>query len=215
MPKSTHVKDALSFRKEAERTAIEERMIQRRDDRSDEKGGGESKKKDGGAMQAGARVYPVPPLPGQHLKKPGKESALELKPMYDAPHYKGSDKLLDKVALITGADSRIGRAVAVLFAREGADVAVAYLNEHDDAEETKRSVEKEGRQCILLSGDVADPEFCKDAVERTVDELGALDILVNNAAFQEHANQLEDISDEHFDRTIKTNLYGYFNMAKA
>ena len=145
---------------------------------------------------------------------PGHESKLEPKPDWQ-PRYPGSGRLKDKVALITGADSGIGRAVAVLFAREGADVAVAYLDEHDDAEETKRSVEKEGRRCILLSGDVADPEFCKDAVERTVDELGALDVLVNNAAFQEHVNSFEELTDEHFDRTLKTNLYGYFYMAKA
>ena len=105
--------------------------------------------------------------------------------MYDAPHYKGSEKLLDKVALITGGDSGIGRAVAVLFEREGADVAVAYLDEHEDANETKCAVEKEGRRCILLSGDVADSEFCRDAVEKTVGEFGKLDILVDNAAFQE------------------------------
>jgi len=166
-------------------------------------------------MQAGARVYPAPPLPDQHLKKPGREAALELQPMCDAPHYKGSEKLLDMVALITGADSGIGRAVAVLFAREGADVAVAYLDEHDDAEETKRAVEREGRRCILLSGDVADPKYCKAAVDRTVEKFGKLDILVNNAAFQEHVNQFEDLSEEHFDLTIKTNLYGYFYMAKA
>jgi NAD(P)-dependent dehydrogenase (short-subunit alcohol dehydrogenase family) len=119
------------------------------------------------------------------------------------------------VALITGGDSGIGRAVAVLFAREGADVAVAYLDEHEDAKETKRAVEKEGRRCILLSGDVADSEFCRDAVEKTVGEFGKLDILVNNAAFQEHVNSFEELTDEHFDRTIKTNLYGYFFMAKA
>ena len=135
--------------------------------------------------------------------------------MYDAPHYKGSEKLLDKVALITGGDSGIGRSVAVLFAREGADIALAYLDEHEDAEETKQAVEQEGRRCILLPGDVADPEFCKDAVERTVDEFGRLDVLVNNAAFQEHVNSLEELTDEHFDRTIKTNLYGYFYMARA
>ena len=206
---------AKVFRKEAEQTAKEERAIQSEVDRSDMLASRKPENKEVGAMQAGARLYPEPPLPEQHLKKPGQEADLELAPMYDAPHYKGSDKLLDKVALITGADSGIGRAVAVLFAREGADVAVAYLDEHEDAQETKRAVEAEGRQCIMLSGDVADPEFCKNAVERTVDELGKLDILVNNAAFQEHVNSLEELTNEHFDRTIKTNLYGYFFMAKA
>jgi NAD(P)-dependent dehydrogenase (short-subunit alcohol dehydrogenase family) len=119
------------------------------------------------------------------------------------------------VALITGGDSGIGRAVAVLFAREGADVAIAYLDEDEDAEETKRAVEREGRRCISLSGDVADAEFCQFAVQTTVKKLGKLDILVNNAAFQEHVARFEDLSDEHFDRTIKTNIYGYFYMAKA
>lgn len=166
-------------------------------------------------MQAGARAYPQPPLPEQHLPKPGREGDLELAPMYDAPYYKGSEKLRDMVALVTGGDSGIGRAVAVLFAREGADVAVAYLDEEEDAQETKRAVEKEGRRCILLSGDVADAKFCQDAVRRTLRELGKLDILVNNAAFQEHVPKLEDLSDEQFDRTLKTNLYGYFHMAKA
>jgi NAD(P)-dependent dehydrogenase (short-subunit alcohol dehydrogenase family) len=202
-----------SFAEEAETTAQKERDIQREIDRSDKKQkGGKAK---GGAMQAGARLYPVPPLPGQHLQKPGEEAELELQPLYDAPYYKGSGKLEDMVALITGGDSGIGRSVAVLYAREGADIAVAYLNEHEDAEETKRAVEKEGRRCILISGDVADPEFCKDAVERTIDEFGKLDILVNNAAFQEHVNSFEELTEEHFDRTIKTNLYGYFHMAKA
>jgi NAD(P)-dependent dehydrogenase (short-subunit alcohol dehydrogenase family) len=166
-------------------------------------------------MQAGARRYPEPPLPGQHLDKPGEEAELKLAPMYDAPHYKGSDKLKGKVALITGGDSGIGRAVAVLYAREGADVAIAYLSEHDDAQETRRAVEREGRRCIAISGDVADPEFCHEAVSRTVQELGALDILVNNAAFQEHVQDFLDLAPEHFDRTLKTNLYGYFFMAQA
>ena len=130
MPKSTHAKGTVSFRKEAERNrALKERTIQRRIDRSDEKGAAKSKKRDEGAMQAGARIYPVPPLPSRHLKKPGKEFDLELRPMYDAPHYKGSEKLRDKVALVTGGDLGIGRAVAVLFAREGADVSVVYLDE--------------------------------------------------------------------------------------
>jgi len=213
MAKSAQRSSSPSFEKEAKRTAKEERDIQRKVDRSDQKKGMEEN--GGGAMQAGARVYPTPPLPDQHLRKPGLEAELELKPMYDAPHYKGSEKLLDKVALITGGDSGIGRSVAVLFAREGADIALAYLDEHEDAEETKQAVEQEGRHCILLPGDVADAEFCKDAVEKTVDELGKLDILVNNAAFQEHVNSLEELTDEHFDRTIKTNLYGYFYMERA
>jgi NAD(P)-dependent dehydrogenase (short-subunit alcohol dehydrogenase family) len=216
MAKPSHAKkpsSSAAFAEEAEATAKQERDIQRGIDRSDKKQKGG--KEEGGAMQAGARLYPVPPLPAQHLKKPGKEADLELQPLYDAPYYKGSDKLRDKVALITGGDSGIGRSVAVLFAREGADVAIAYLDEHEDAEETKRAVENEGRRCILLSGDVADREFCNDAVERTIDELGKLDVLVNNAAFQEHVNRFEELTDEQFDRTIKTNLYGYFYMAKA
>jgi NAD(P)-dependent dehydrogenase (short-subunit alcohol dehydrogenase family) len=143
------------------------------------------------------------------------ESDLKLKPMYDAPHYKGSEKLKGKVALVTGADSGIGRAVAVLFAREGADVAIAYLNEHSDAKETKAAVEREGRRCIMISGDVADPDFSKEAVDRTTRQLGRLDVLVNNAAFQERENDFEVLTEAHFDRTIKTNLYGYFHMAKA
>lgn len=119
-------------------------------------------------------------------------------------------------ALVTGGDSGIGRAVAVLFAREGADVAIVYLrSEQRDAEETRDAVETEGRRCLLIPGDVADYEFCERAVERVTDELGRLDVLVNNAAFQEHSHSLEDISLAHFDRTIKTNLYGYFHMAKA
>jgi NAD(P)-dependent dehydrogenase (short-subunit alcohol dehydrogenase family) len=135
--------------------------------------------------------------------------------MSEAPDYKGSDKLLDMVALITGGDSGIGRAVAILYAREGADVAIIYLDEHVDAEETKRAVEAEGRRCIMIAGDVADFRFCEAAVEQTIAEFGKLDILVNNAAFQEHVSRLEDLTEEHFDRTIKTNLYGYFHMAKA
>jgi NAD(P)-dependent dehydrogenase (short-subunit alcohol dehydrogenase family) len=210
MPKSSSVK-TTSFKRAADATARRERAIQRGIERSDR----HPPKKKNGAMQAGARIYPAPPFPKQHLAKPGREADLKLAPMYDAPHYKGSEKLLDKVALITGADSGIGRAVAVLFAREGADVAVGYLNEHEDAEETKRAVEKEGRRCILLPGDVADPKYCAQAVKQTVKKFGKLDILVNNAAFQEHVNSFEELTDEHFDRTIKTNLYGYFYMAKA
>jgi NAD(P)-dependent dehydrogenase (short-subunit alcohol dehydrogenase family) len=135
--------------------------------------------------------------------------------MYQAPAYKGSEKLKDMAAIITGGDSGIGRAVAVLFAREGADVAIVYLCEHGDAEETKRAVEKEGRRCILMPGDVSHSDFCRRAIEQTVAEFGKLDILVNNAAFQQHVGDILDLSDEQFDRTLKTNLYGYFFMARA
>ena len=167
------------------------------------------------AMQAGARKYPEPPLPQLHLQKPGNEADLELQPMYDAPYYKGSDKLKDKVALITGGDSGIGRSVAVLYAREGADVAVVFLDEHEDAELTRAMVEREGRRCLLISGDVSDRAFCFDAVQQTVDQLGKLDILVNNAAFQVHTYDFADLTEDHFDQTIKTNLYGYFHMSQA
>ena len=167
------------------------------------------------AMQAGARKYPEPPLMAQHLSKPGNEADLKLAPMCDAPYYKGSQKLKDKVALITGGDSGIGRSVAILYAREGADISIVYLNEHEDAQETKKLVEKEGRKCLLISGDVSDKSFCRDAVVATMTELGKLDILVNNSAFQLHISRFEDLSEEHFDRTMKTNLYGYFFMAQA
>src|ERR1700749_3873192 len=166
------------FAQDAEDTAVRERTIQAKIDEKDASAKHNGDKK---AMQAGTREYPAPPLPAQHMAKPGSEAALDLAPMYEAPGYKGSEKLLDKVALITGADSGIGRAVAVLFAREGADVVVAYLNEHEDAEETCRAVENEGRRCIMISGDVADSAFCEAAVKRTVKELGHLDVLVNNA----------------------------------
>jgi NAD(P)-dependent dehydrogenase (short-subunit alcohol dehydrogenase family) len=196
----------------AQRAAREERSIQRKAEAAEARS---FKPKDEDAMQAGARAYPAPPFPKQHQAKPGDEAALDPAPMYDAPFYEGSGKLKDKVALITGADSGIGRAVAVLFAREGCDIAAAYLTEHRDAEETKAAVEKEGRRCILICGDVAEASFATEAVERTVKELGALDVLVNNAAFQQHMSDLEDITLEQFDRTLKTNLYGYFHMAKA
>ncbi len=167
------------------------------------------------AMQAGARPYPAPPFPRQHQSKPGLEAKLNPAPLYDAPFYRGSGKLENKVALITGGDSGIGRAVAILFAREGADVAVAYLNEHDDAKVTKERVEAEGRKCILIPGDVSNQKYCDRAVARTVKELGGLDVLVNNAAFQVHTSRFEDLTAQHFDETLKTNLYGYFYMAQA
>ena len=192
-------------------TVRSQRAIQRRIDAKD---AAKSRPEKPSPMQAGEREYPVPPLPMDHLDKPGLEADLSLKPMYDNPHYKGSGKLQDRVALITGGDSGIGRAVAVFFAREGADVGIVYLDEDEDAKDTQRAVEAEGRTCLLIKGDVASHAFCKDAVARTVKEFGKLDILVNNAAFQEHAD-LKDITPEHFDRTLKTNLYGYFFMAQA
>jgi NAD(P)-dependent dehydrogenase (short-subunit alcohol dehydrogenase family) len=193
-------------------TAESHRKLQRQ---AEARRKGKSESKQEGAVQAGPRRYPEPPLPKQHLQKPGLEAELEPRPLYKAPQYRGSGKLDGMVALITGADSGIGRAVAVLYAREGADVAIAYLSEKQDAEETRRAVEAEGRRAVLIPGDVTDPEFCREAVETTVSELGRLDILVNNAAFQEHASSLEDISEEQLDRTFKTNIYGYFHMAKA
>lgn len=154
-------------------------------------------------------------LPAQHQKKPGLERDLDPRPQFLAPTYAGSGKLAGMTALITGGDSGIGRAVAVLFAREGADVAIVYLCEHADAKETRDYVEAEGQRCLLIPGDVRDAAFCRDAVARTVKEFGKLSVLVNNAAFQEHAESIEDITDEHFDETLRTNLYGYFQMARA
>jgi len=159
---------------------------------------------------------PKSPLPAQTQPKPGLDSEMDPKPKYQAPLYKGAGKLKGKVALITGGDSGIGRAVSVLFAREGADVAIVYLpEEQSDAEETRAAVEAEGRKCELIPGDVKQSKFCADAVERTVKAFGRLDVLVNNAAYQETRERLEDISDEDFDTTFRTNIYGYFYMARA
>lgn len=158
---------------------------------------------------------PTPPLPAQHLRKPGLESELALPPRFEAEHYRGSGKLDGMCALITGADSGIGRAVAVLFAREGADVAVLYLNEHDDAKETQRHVQAQGKRCLLIAGDVKDRAFCEEATREVVKTFGQLDVLVNNAGFQLHADKLGDLSEERLDETFKTNIYGYFHMAQA
>ncbi len=159
---------------------------------------------------------PKPPFPKQHHEKPGIESDLDPKPRYRAPRYKAAGKLEDRVALVTGADSGIGRAVAVMFAREGADVAVLYLPvEQSDAEETRDAVEQAGRRALLLPGDVSDSAFCRSAVEATVREYGKLDILVNNAAYQNSQESLDDVSEAQWDRTFRTNIYGYFHMAKA
>lgn len=206
-------KSISRYREAAEKTAEKQREIQSEVDRRDRQR--KEKQEEKGAVQAATRDLPEPPLPAQHLTKPGIQSELEVAPRSISPDYRGSGKLDGKVALITGGDSGIGRAVAVLFAREGADVAIAYLCEHADADRTRELVEQEGRRCIAIAGDVGNPEFCNDLVDATLEEFGQLDILVNNAAFQEHVQQLEELTDEHLDMTLRTNIYGYIQMARA
>ena len=200
---------------DAESVATKQRELQLEQNRKDHAEPGKSNEKSGTAVQAGPRDHPATPMPDQQLKKPGLESQMKLAPQFLAPEYRGSGKLEGMVALITGGDSGIGRAVAVLFAREGADVAIVYLNEHEDAEETRRYVKKEGRQCLLIPGNVKDSKFCKQAVEKTVAEFDRLDVLVNNAGFQLHAQTLEDITDERLEETFQTNIFGYVYMARA
>ena len=202
-------------------TARKQREIQATQDRKDAQkkaakppGSDDNEKKEKKAVQAGARREPDQ-LPAQHLKKPGREADLELAPQFMAPEYRGSGKLEGFAAIVTGGDSGIGRAVAVLFAREGADVTVAYLDEHDDAAETKRCIEAEGRRCVLVAGDVKKPKFAEKVVARTIDAFGRLDVVVNNAAFQEHADSLEDIGEDRLEETFRTNIFGYFHMARA
>jgi NAD(P)-dependent dehydrogenase (short-subunit alcohol dehydrogenase family) len=159
---------------------------------------------------------PTPPFPPQKLEKPGIESELEPRPRYYGPDYAPAGKLRGKVAAITGGDSGIGRSVAVLYAREGADVAITGLpEERADSEETKGAVEAQGRRCIIIEGDLADPAFCRHVIDRTVKELGWLDILVHNAAHQNHWKALEEVPDEEWDRTFKVNVYAYFWLVKA
>lgn len=140
---------------------------------------------------------------------------MQPRPQSTAPDYRGSGKLQDRVVLITGGDSGIGRAAAVLFAREGADVSIIYLNEHEDAETTKQLVEAEGRRCLTIAGDVGQKAFCEEAVRQTVDAFGRLDVLVNNAAVQYVQQQIEDISEEQLEKTFRTNIFAYFFMAQA
>jgi NAD(P)-dependent dehydrogenase (short-subunit alcohol dehydrogenase family) len=161
------------------------------------------------------------PPPQKQNTQPGKEEEMTPKPESEAPHHKGTGKLANKVAIITGGDSGIGRAVAIAFAKEGADVAIVYLNEHKDAEETKRQVEEEGRRCLQgrrclpIAGDVGEEKFCQKAVEQTVKEFGRLDIVVNNAAEQHPQESLENISAEQLERTFRTNIFSYFFITKA
>lgn len=158
---------------------------------------------------------PEPPFPSQEMTPPGLESRMQPEPRYEASDYRPAGKLRDKVALVTGGDSGIGRAIAILFAREGADVAIIYLvEEQPDAEKTREEIEQHGRKALLLPGDVTNPEFCKRAVEKVVERFGRLDLLVNNAAYQQHRGSLPEISLEQWEHTFRTNIFGYFYMAR-
>src|SRR4029453_18886558 len=154
--------------------------------------------------------------PRQHQQRqPGREHKMKPRPRSEDEKHRGSGKLRDKVAIITGGDSGIGRAVAIAFAKEGADVAVVYLEEHKDANETRRLVEKEGVKCLLIDGDVGDEEFCKKAVAQTKQRLGGIDILVNNAAEQHLQDSIEKITAHQLERTFRTNIFSFFFMTKA
>ncbi len=155
-------------------------------------------------------------FPPQHQnRQPGIEADMNPLPIAEDASYRASGKLLGKTAIITGGDSGIGRAVAILYAKEGADVAVVYLNEHEDAQETKRQVEQEGRRCLLIAGDIGDETFCQQAVAQTIQQFGRLDIVVNNAAEQHPQQSIEQITAEQLERTFRTNLFSYFYMTKA
>jgi NAD(P)-dependent dehydrogenase (short-subunit alcohol dehydrogenase family) len=151
----------------------------------------------------------------EQSQRPGVEAEMKRRPKSEGSKHRGSGKLEGKVALITGGDSGIGRAVAIAFAREGADVAIVYLNEHKDAEETRKLVEKEGRKCLPIAGDLGYESFCRQVVERTVGELGRLDVLVNNAAEQHPQENIEDIDREQLERTFTTNIFSMFFLTKA
>ncbi len=159
--------------------------------------------------------HPKPPFPPQQQPMPGATASMRPKPDHGEDSYRGSGKLKGKKAIITGGDSGIGRAVAIAFAREGADLLIAYLNEHDDAQETQRVVKEAGRKAILMPGDIASPEHCRAIIDKAVNELGGIDILVNNAAHQASFKSIEDISDEEWDNTFRVNVHAMFYLAKA
>jgi NAD(P)-dependent dehydrogenase (short-subunit alcohol dehydrogenase family) len=151
----------------------------------------------------------------QNQNPPGVESQMTPKPQADDTKYRGSDKLENKIALITGGDSGIGRAIAIAYAKEGADVAIVYLKEHEDAKETKSLVEKYGRRAVAIAGDIGEESFCQNAIQQTVDEFGKLDILVNNAGEQHPQENIEDISREQLEKTFRTNIFSMFFLTKA
>ena len=187
---------------------------QRHADANDKKHKG--KKEKTSSQQPAIMKEPALPYPKQHQSHPGIEAEITPRPRYEGRAYMAAGKLQGKIALITGGDSGIGRAVAFFFAREGADIAIVYLAEEQrDAEETQRAIEGVGQRCLLIPGDVTDSAFCKSAVDKTNRHYGRFDILVNNAAFQQHQDSLEDISDEQFELTFRTNIFGYFYMARA
>lgn len=167
--------------------------------------------RDDDPKQAGAQ----PPFEAQQQEPPGHTDAMNPRPDHGEESYRGSGKLQGKAALITGADSGIGRAIAIAFAREGADLVISYLNEHDDAKETARWVEKAGKRAVLMPGDVSDPAHCRSLVERTIKEFGRLDVLVNNAAHQMTFQGIDEISDAEWDKTFRTNIYSMFYLSKA
>lgn len=211
----TATRKAASTDARAARVVARQRRLQDQEKAKDARAAKKATSKSTGkATQAGPRRQPVS-MPAQHIAKPGNEHELQLAPRFMAPDYVGSGKLKGMRALITGADSGIGRAVAVLFAREGADVAVLHLNEAKDAAVTRRHVEDEGGRCVVIGGDVRDPRFCDKAAQKVVKAFGGIDILVNNAAFQLHCERLEDLEDEHLQETLQTNIAGYMQMARA
>jgi NAD(P)-dependent dehydrogenase (short-subunit alcohol dehydrogenase family) len=155
-------------------------------------------------------------FPPQHQdEQPGKQGQMTPEPIDEDPNYRGSGKLEGKVALITGGDSGIGRSVAICYAKEGADVVVVYFNEHEDARATQAKVEEQGRRCLLIAGDIKQEDFCRDAVERAVREMGRLDILVNNAAVQFPKTKISEVSAEQIDTTFRTNIFAMFYLVKA
>jgi len=212
----TATRKAAATDPRAARVAARQRRLQDQEKAKDARAAAKkaSKKATKKATQAGSRKQPET-MPAQHIAKPGNEHELDLAPRFLAPDYVGSGKLKGKRAIITGADSGIGRAVAVLFAREGADVAVLHLDEAEDAEVTRQHVDAEGTRCVVIAGDVRDPRFCNKAVKQVAKAFGGIDILVNNAAFQLHCERLEDLEDEHLQETLQTNIGGYIQMARA